>query len=191
MANALSRNMSTPPVPNPDAGQTTPTGNAMASPGAPMTPQGAGMPMGQGPMAASPMMPPQAQTPAPTHQQTVVALRHFSAIERELNTLLADPDLGKADMKSKIIDGTTTLVGNGILSPSMAVTMLATVPDKPYDQKVWMQQHLMTTQQAETAVLSHHQAGYLGQTVDNTPPDPDNHQQDVAGLTAMYGKAKG
>ena len=59
----------------------------------------------------------------------------------ELSTLLKNPDLGKADLKSSIIDGTTKLVAERIIPPNDAVTQLATVPDRPFQQREWIQNH--------------------------------------------------
>jgi hypothetical protein len=181
MSNALSQNPGTPPAPNMGLHPTANSGNAMAASGGPQAPAG---------VSPNAMQGAQPQVPAPTHQQTVVALRHFSAIEKELTTLLSDPDVGKADLKSKVQDGTIGLVSSGILTPATSITMLTTFPEKPYDQKVWLQQHLQQTMQAATLILTHHQAGYLGQAVDTTPPDPDNHQADVAGLMGNYNGAQ-
>lgn len=130
---------------------------------------------------------PQAPPPPPSHQQTVVALRHFSAIEKELGGLLADPDLGKADMKSQIIDGATKLVAGGILTPVQAVTQLGAVPTRPYDQKAWLEKNFSQAVQAQQMVLAHHAAGAaMGQQGDTMPPNPANHAGAVASLAAQY-----
>lgn len=161
--NALSSMGGAPPAPNPqpDSG-----GNALAS---------------QGPSGGAQAAPP----PPPTHQQTVAALRHFSAIEGELTHILSDPDVGTADMKSKIIDGTTKLVASGILTPASAVGELGTVPDRPFDQKIWLMKHFQQTVQAQSLVLAHHQIG--GPTAPNDEPyNPDNHHSIMAGLMGQY-----
>lgn len=171
MPNALQ--MSTPPAPNPDAMQAQPpstqpigSGSAGPAPGAPQQPQ----------------QPP----PAPTHQQTVAALRHFDAIEQELTMLLKDPDVGKSDMKSKIIDGMMSLVSRRIVTPATAVMQLGSVPDRPYDQKMFLQNHLQQNMQAASAVLDHHAAGFAGQNVSTEPPSTDSHLDMMAGLHQQY-----
>ena len=172
MGNALSAQGGPPPAPNPQ----------------PQAIMGAqGTPMGPGGPPAAPQgqpMPP----PAPSHQQTVAALRHFSAIEKELTELLKNPDLGKSDLKSAIIDGTTKLVADGILTAASAVTELGTVPEKPFDQKKWLEHHFVQTLQAANAVLSHHAAAFSGQQVDTTPASPDDHQSHMAGLMSNYAR---
>ena len=44
------------------------------------------------------------QAPAPNHAQTVAALRHFYMIGKELRGLLADPNVGKSDIRSALIE---------------------------------------------------------------------------------------
>lgn len=126
------------------------------------------------PQGASPQQQ-QQQAPAPSHQQTVAAIRHFDLIERELEGLLSDPDLGKSDMRSKIIDGATKLVAEGVLTPSAAVMQLGSVPDKPFDQKVWAQKQFAQAIAAANAVLDHHRNANLGQDIQSQPYDSANH----------------
>ena len=175
MPNALSALGGPPPAPNPQPeGQPSGgmMGNALAAPG----------------QQQAPMGPP----PAPSHQQTVAALRHFAALERELTTLLKDPDLGKADLKSKIIDGTTGLVAGGYLTPAAAVTELGTVPERPFDQKKWLEQHFAQTIAAANQVLAHHQAAFPGGAPNEGAPSMDNHHDLMQGLASQYqGRANG
>lgn len=105
---------------------------------------------------------PAQQRPAPSHEQTVCALRHFAAIQTELETLLRNPGLGKSDIKSAIIDGTTKLVQDRIITPAQAVAQLGTVPEKPIDQRKWLQQHYLMAKQAENQVLDDHTSGNPG-----------------------------
>ena len=176
MPNALSALSGPPPAPNPDP-QGQPSG------GMPMTALGPSP--GQQHASAGP-------PPAPSHQQTVAALRHFAAIERELTTLLKDPDLGKADLKSKIIDGTTGLVAGGYLTPAAAVTELGTVPERPFEQKKWLEQHFQQTIAAANQVLGHHQAAFPGGAPNEEAPSMDNHHDLMQGLASNYqGRANG
>jgi hypothetical protein len=102
------------------------------------------------------------QIAAPSHGQTVAALRHFHAVSQELKGLLNNPELGKSDLKSEIINGATKLVGDQIISPDEAVTELTTVPDRPFDQRKWVEQRYVQAIQASVAVLSHHQQAVMG-----------------------------
>lgn len=132
----------------------------------------------------APQAPPQ-QMPAPSHQQTVAALRHFTAIGKQLEIALKDPELGKSDVRSSLIDGMTTLVADRIIPPGQAVTQLATFPDRPYEQRLWIQKHLEQTIQAKNAVLSHHAMASAGQGPEPTP-SADNHMSDMASLHSQY-----
>lgn len=148
---------------------------------------------GQSNALAQPQGGQQAPIPPPSHQQTVAALRHFAAIESELKTLLKNPDLGKSDIKSAIIDGTTKLVADRIIPPAEAVTQLSTVPTVPFEQKQWVMQHMQTVIQAKNAIVDHHAQGNSGtmdwaQESQNGHPDPDDHMKTMAGIGAHYSR---
>jgi hypothetical protein len=136
----------------------------------------------QAPQAAGPQ-----GVPAPTHAQTVAALRHFHAVMGELRGLATNPDLGKANVKSSIIDGTTKLVSQRMMSPGQAVEMLASVPDKPYQQKMWVAQHLQNAMLARAAVLMHHAVAFAG-TPPQQAPSADSHQQDLSAMMETHFK---
>ena len=68
---------------------------------------------------------PSAAAPAPNHQQTVAALRHFGTIMEELKILKANPELGRSSIKSAITDGVIKLVADRMLAPASAVQQLA------------------------------------------------------------------
>jgi hypothetical protein len=157
--------LSTPPAPNPGAQQ--PQRNAL------MMPQ------------------PAQQMPAPSHVHTVAALRHFGAIVGELKTLLANPDLGKSDIRSAIIDATSKLVAERIITPANAVPQLASVPEEPLKQRQWVIGMLKQTIAASNNVLDHHAAGNHGTldwATESQHPEynPDNHFQAMEGLMGNY-----
>lgn len=162
--------------------------------------QGAMPPEAPEPMQAQPQQPnalagpqgaQQAPPPPPTHAQTVAALRHFSAVQKELEHLAKNPDLGKADIKKSIIDGVTSLVAERYISPAEAVTQLSTVPPTPFQQKQWVTTHLQTTMVAKNGIIDHHAQGNDG-TMDwaaesqNAHPDPNDHMNAMAGVMAHY-----
>jgi hypothetical protein len=138
-------------------------------------------------MMAAPQgaMQPQQQMPAPNHAQTVSALRHFQAIIGELKGLLESDEIGKTDMKSAIIDGTTRLVAERMLSPADAVTQLASVPTRPFEQKQWAQNLLQQTMQARDGVVMHHAMAFAG-APPGEAPDQDDHLQNMQGLMSQY-----
>jgi len=168
--------IASPPPPNmpapPPAG-----GNALAMGGGPPQPQG-GAQTSQSPIP---------QPPAPTHEQTVAALRHFQALQAELEPLLLDPSLGKSDMKSKVIDGATKLVASRIFSPADAVSQLADFPPEPFEQRNWLVRHYFMASVAMHQVLDHHGAAAAAGMVPKTgKPNRENHMDDMRGLMAHY-----
>ena len=150
---------------------------------------------GQPPQSGPPAQEPRA-APAPTHGQTVAALRHFRALANEFRTLLENPNLGRTDVKSSIIDGATKLVQNRVISPENAVTQLATVPERPFDQRKWAEQQYTQIVQAQAAVLDHHRSQAVGtgnyeleSMLHNS--DPDAHMETVRGLMDEHYGMKG
>ena len=174
---ALSSVGGPPPAPNPTPQTTTP--NPMAMAGQAMAPGASGSQQGpQGQQSAPPI--------PPSHAQTVAALRHFTAIEGEAQKLLENPDCGKSNLRSAIIDSVTRLVSKGITTPSDAVRELGNVPDKPFDQKKWLEKVFTDATQAQTAMLAMHQYGAMnGMPNDQTAPSPDDHQSAMSGLAAQ------
>ena len=164
MPNALQQNNTPPPPPDINARPVPQNG----APGAPI----------QGPQPV----------PAPSHAQTVAGLRHFQALEHELTILAKNPALGKTSIKSSIIDGVTKLVADQFMSPSQAVIELGTVPEKPFDQKMWVQQHLTAINAAQNAVLDHHRSAFSGAPDEAAggPGSPDAHAADISGLMGHY-----
>lgn len=185
MANALNTIPAAPPMAQQEAqpqnGGALP-GNALQMPGA-MTPQAVGSPRAQG---GQPQQPPQI-----THKQAVCAMRHFHAITQELEGLLADPNLGKSDVKSKIIDGTVKLVSQRIISAAEAVAELGGVPSDPILQRKWVTQHFHNTMIAQNAILEQARASEPG-TMDwavegqHTADHPDAHMDTMKSLRGLF-----
>ena len=164
------------PPPPPQQQQQPQQGGALSAPGMPSPPM-------------VPQQGPQQGPPAPTHGQTVAILRHMDAIQAELEALIKDPAVGKSNVKSKIIDGVTKLVANRIMTPGAAVGQLATVPDSPFQQRKWLQQHLLQTVIAKVGALSHHAAAFGGtpeNMIDKTS-SPDDHLADMQSVMGHYG----
>lgn len=147
----------------------------------PPPPEALQQPQGQG--NSMPAM--QAQAPAPTHQQTVAALRHFQALIQAFKPLLDNPDLGKADMKSEVIDSITKLVADRVVPAAAAIQKLATFPEKPFQQKQWITQQYMQDMQARGQVLAHHAKAFAGQPPQPTP-DAENHMQDISSMMGTH-----
>lgn len=158
------------PMPPPAQGAEPVPGNALQQSGPPM----AGTPGNA------------ARPPAPTHAQTVAALRHFDAIKGELTTILKNPALGRSDVKSQIIDGVAKLVSERMISPGQAVIQLSQVPTDPLQQRKWIQTQMMQAVQAERGIIAHHAIGFAGQGPEPTP-GRDDHMDTMAALQSNYG----
>lgn len=134
----------------------------------------------------------QAAQPAPSHAQTMASLRHFSEINQEIMPILKNPELGKADLKSQIIDAVTKLVSSRIVTPAAAVMQLAAVPDKPREQKAWAMNLYRQNQQASAVILEQHRKAFGGQS--DNPADeynPDNHIDHMNGVMTHYRGTRG
>lgn len=146
---------------------------------------------GQGPNALQGQPP--APPPAPTHAQAVAGLRHANALLDELETLAKNPNLGKTSVKSDIIEGVTKLVAKQFLKADQAVKELGTVPERPFDQKMWVRAHIQKFFAAQNAMLDHHRAAFAGTqdpAIENTMAgNADNHAADFSGLMGHYGRS--
>lgn len=161
-----------PPAPRPQDMQPSPAPNALAGG------QGAQGPQGQGGQ----------RLPAPSHGQTVAALRHFGAIAQEMRALLSDPSVGRSNMKGKIIDAVTKLVTNRIISAPQAVEQLGTVPEPPFQQKQWLTNHYQQSVQAAGQILDHHTNAFHGvpeHAIDKSA-GADDHMETMDSLTGHY-----
>lgn len=125
----------------------------------------------QGAQPGIPVQPQLQQAPNPSPEQVEAGIRHFHAIVASLMPVAKDPELGKSDLKRKIIDSATQLVGERILSPAEAVAQLRDVPEKPFDQKKWVTDHIMGAQHGANYLLDHFRAAN---------PGDGNWQQDIA-----------
>jgi hypothetical protein len=116
----------------------------------------------------------------------------------EMRGLLENPDLGKADLKSALIDSTSKIVADRMMSPSVAVAELTTFPDRPYDQRKWVEQKYAQAVQAQAGVLDHHRSSAIGtgnyeleNLLHDDDADPDGHMKTISGLIAAhYGAAR-
>ena len=120
------------------------------------------------PQAGAPSLVPQQggqqppAAPAPSHEQTVAALTHTAAVSKELMTILRDPDLGKKDARSQIVDAALELVQKGLASVPAVVEQIKSLPSDAQGQLQWVKGHLMANQLAQFAVLEHHRGAFPG-----------------------------
>jgi hypothetical protein len=170
MAGAL-RSLTPPPIPNP---------------------RGVSLGVQQKPGNPSVAAPP----PAPTHEQTVAGLRHLAAVYDQLLEAKRDPDLGRTNVRGKVIDGLTTLVSRNMVGPGDAVNELVTFPERPFEQKQWVDQKLAECQRAQSALLDHHRSAHVGTgdwALESLTPqaNSDDHRAHMNGLVAHYPTRKG
>lgn len=175
-------------MPNP-LQSATPPDAPMPDAGPLASPQGTAPSQGGSPLQAGPQQQPVAP---PSHAQTVATLRHLHAVNREFGVVLQNPNLGKSDVKSAVIDAVTKLTADRIVSPAAAVMLLTQVPDQPLDQRKWAQNFYDSNARAEAMVLDHHAAGgpasldWGADQAGFTPPDTDNHMKTMDGVVAHY-----
>jgi hypothetical protein len=112
--------------------------------------------------------------PAPSHAEAVTALRHFAAFMRVERKWLANPELGRSDLRDTFINGYTGLVADRVATPTQVVETLATAPDKPAAQKKWVLENYQRNIQARDFIIAHHAATYAGMGPQEAP-DPDQH----------------
>jgi hypothetical protein len=132
----------------------------------------------------------QQQQPAPTHAQTVAAIHRFGEIKSALQPVLSDPNLGKSNIRPKLLDAASKLLGAKVLSLPEIMNKIKGLPDDPIQQKNFVEGIIDTANKAEAAVLQHHL---------NAPPEPDgtdpwsrdNQQQHIDGLMKHYGGRNG
>lgn len=174
----------TPPAPDPDSSNALMSGGG-AAPSPQNTPPGA------------PGQPQQQQPAPPSHEETIAALRHFDAVRKELELIMANPKLGKSSVKDPIIKGVTRLVASGFLTPVKAVDQLASVPQEPLMQLKWAKGMLTQAKQAENGILDHYGAGNpnLGSVQDHFAgtkgmSQMDDHQDHMSALAANYSTGK-
>lgn len=171
----------------------TPGQQAQADPN-PLLAQGVETPGIAGPQGGAPgiMRPP----PAPSHQETVAALRHFHEIQRQLGPLLKNPKIGKSDMKGEVYTVGALLLGDGFMSLPEVMTALKSFPKEPIDQRKWIEQHYNNAVAAQQKVLDDHAAhvgpgsgDFATEWGAKTALDPDMAHGDL--MSSIMGHYKG
>jgi hypothetical protein len=155
MPNALNANGPTFAQASPDVGG-MPGGIVPVSDGAPpgnaLNPAAAGAPS---------IVPPQGQqSPSPSHEQTVAALHHTSEVSKQLMSLMRDPELGKKDARSQIIDASLELVQKGLATVPAIVEQIKGLPSDPRGQLDWVKGHLLGNLLTQHAIFEHHRAAF-------------------------------
>ncbi|HEX5508915.1 MAG TPA: hypothetical protein VFX37_10470 [Pseudolabrys sp.] len=131
----------------------------------------------------------QQPAPAPTHAQTVAAMHRFGSIKAALQPVLSDPNLGKSNIRPKLLDAASDLLGEKVLSLPEIMNAIKDLPDDPLQQKKFVEMMYGTATKAQIAVLNQHRNANLPQE-DGDEWTPDSHDQHFAGLMAHYPGAR-
>lgn len=156
---------------------------AMAAPGGGMPPDAA---MG------APAAP---QTPGgPTHEMTVSTMVHLGELERTFAKLLADPEIGKKNMRPKIYKAAADLLGQGFTTLPELMGELRTIPKDAPDQYRWIKQHFDNSRNAAAMVFSQHRAAFPGtgdwktEAMNAPARDHSKHGESMAAVMSHYKK---
>lgn len=135
----------------------------------------------------------QAQKPAPNQQQTVAALVHLTAVQKEMEKLANLPDIGKENIRPEIFDVTAELMGRGLFTLPEIMNEIKTIPSDPPGQRVWVMTHLKNASLAQKQILADHAQAFPGTgdaagEVAASPIDydPDTHTDVMRDLAAHY-----
>lgn len=130
---------------------------------------------------------PQGPPPAPTQAQTVAALHRFGEVKQAMRPVLGDPKLGKDNIRPKLLDAASKLLGSKVLSLSEIMNAIKGLPDDPLAQKKFVEKIYGDADKAQKIVLSHHAAAPAMQgTGEPDQWNADNHQTHIDGLMGHY-----
>lgn len=148
-------------------------------------------PQGQLQAQPQPQQPTQ-QQPAPTPGQTAAALHHFSEIKSMLKPIMADPNLGKTNIRPKLLDSMSKLLASRALSLPQVMNAVKSLPDDPVEQLKFVQKVYQDNDAAQKLVLMHSRnAANASESPTNEDPySADNHAAMMDGLLKQYMRDK-
>lgn len=159
---------------------------AIQSGGQPGSPQGAPPPAGN-PLAALAQQPQAApQPPILNHAQTVAAVHHFGQIKQAMLPVMDDPNLGKTNIRPKLLDAMSKLLASKALSLPEIMKAVKSLPEDPMAQKGFVDKIYTDNDKAQKMVLQNHAMGQFG----DGEPEPwtqDGHGNHMAELAKQYG----
>lgn len=158
--------------------------------GAPQAAPQQGQPQqpGANPLAAL-MAQQQQQQPAPTHAQTVAAMHRFGEIKSALKPVISDPNLGKSNIRPKLLDAASDLLGSKVLSLPEIMNAIKGLPDDPLQQKKFVESIYGNASKAQLAILQQHRGASLQGEPDEW--SPETHNDNIASLMQQYGGQNG
>lgn len=124
--------------------------------------------------------------PTPNHAQTVAALHRCHEIEMATARLLKDSDVGRKNIRPKVLEMGADLIGSKTMTLPELMTGLKDFPgaEDVLGQKKWIERLHNSQIQAQMAVLQDHS---------NAPAEeepsqwtPDNHAEHMGAITNMY-----
>ena len=165
--------------------------NPLANVRAPQQPLGAAQGNPQNPLASLagplPGLPP--RPPAPTAAQATAAVKRFGAVANAMRTVLANPDLGRRNIRPAILDQASKLLSARVLSLPECMQAIGKVSDDPLAQKSLVAGIFNQARQAENAVLAHHTAAVAMGMVPRNGSEKyqaDDHDRHMSDLLAHY-----
>lgn len=158
--------------------QNAPTAPPNPSPGAP----------GLASLVKQPGPAQSAARPQPTLDQTMAGMHYFDALMKEMKPIMADPQFGKASVKSKVMDGIANLIGSQILSLPQAMDMIKGFPSDPQEQKRVMMTTMKQLGMAKEMMFEHwrSQGQMEGDPMQDMKWGPENHGEHMTALMGHY-----
>lgn len=136
------------------------------------------------PLAALAQQPQQQpQAPQLSHAQTVAGLHKFSEIKAAMLPVVSDKNLGKTNIRPKLLDATSKLLMNKTLSLPEIMNRIKDLPDDPQKQKAFVDQIYQSSDQAQKILLQN--AAHAQD--DGESWSMDNHSKHLDGFMQQYG----
>lgn len=133
--------------------------------------------------------------PAPTRAQTVAAVHQFGQIKAAMRPLLDDPNLGKANIRPKLLDTMSKLLANKTLTLPEIMKAVKALPENPMEQFNFVKKIYDDNDKAQMLVLGHHAMAPQQQPSAGGPPadewSQDTHADHMSSLVNQYGGARG
>ncbi len=126
--------------------------------------------------------------PAPSAAQTTAAVKRFTAVANAMRTVLANPDLGRRNIRPAILDQASKLMASRVLSLPEVMNAIGKVSDDPLEQKSMVVGIFNQAQQAESNVLAHHALAVATGRVQRGGEKyrADDHDRHMSALLAHY-----
>lgn len=162
--------------------------------GASVPQQASQAPAGANPLAAliAARSQAQQQPPAPTHAQTVAVMHRLGEIKSALKPVVNDPNLGTKNIRPKLLDAASKLLGSKVLSLTEIMNAIKGLPEDPLAQKKFVDGLYSTASQGQLAILEQHRNANLPEP--GQPPDagadewmPEGHNAIMDELMQQYG----